>query len=187
MLPRLRRELSSLRSTVNPKFAFCNLLVCLLPCYALAGVRAELYRSAGCQLARGVTIQGPLVLLGAGPATRRLRVDRGSIIAPFVTFVLDARVAIGRNVSIGPSAAFHTATHNIGFGSRRMQLVTEAHPITIEDGAWIGAHSVVLPGVTVGQGSVVGAGSVVAESVPANVFVAGNPATVREHLPFGNR
>jgi len=159
----------------------------VLPKYALGGVRAGVYRWAGCQLAAGVTIQGPLILLGTGPATSRLRVDRGSIIAPFVTFVLDGPVTIGRNVSIGPNAAFHTATHNIGFGSRRMQLQTEAHPITIEDGAWIGAHTVVLPGVTIGYGSVVGAGSVVVEDVPANVFVAGNPATVREHLPFGNR
>jgi acetyltransferase-like isoleucine patch superfamily enzyme len=181
------RELVSLSGAVNPRFALCDLLVSLLPRYALGGVRAELYRLAGCQLAPAVTVQGPLVMLGAGPATQRLRVGSGCVIGPSATFVLDGEITIGQNVSIGPSAAFHTATHNIGFGSRRMQLLTHAYAITVEDGVWIGAHSLVMPGVTVGRGSVVSAGSVVTESVPANVLVAGNPATVRESLPFGNR
>jgi maltose O-acetyltransferase len=181
------RELASLKLAVNPRFALCDPLVSLLPRYALVRLRARIYRLAGCQLASAVTVQGPLVLLGGGPATKRLRVGSGSVIAPFVTFALDGEIAIGRNVAIGPSAAFHTAAHDIGFGSRRMQLLTEPHAITVEDGVWIGAHSIVLPGVTVGRGSVVSAGSVVTENVPANVLVAGNPATVRENLPFGNR
>ena len=51
-------------------------------------------------------------------------------------------------------------------------------PVRIEDGAWIGAGAIVLPGVTVGRKSVVGAGSVVTRDVPAFSVVAGNPARV---------
>ena len=43
---------------------------------------------------------------------------------------------------------------------------------------FIGAHSMVLPGVTIGDGCVVGAGSVVTRDVPDRTIVAGNPARV---------
>ena len=53
-----------------------------------------------------------------------------------------------------------------------------ARPVRIERNVWIGFDSCVLPGVTIGEGSVVGARSVVAEDVPPYVVVAGNPARV---------
>jgi acetyltransferase-like isoleucine patch superfamily enzyme len=43
---------------------------------------------------------------------------------------------------------------------------------------FIGAHSILMPGITVGDGSIVGAGSVVTRDVPAGVIVAGNPARI---------
>jgi serine acetyltransferase len=53
------------------------------------------------------------------------------------------------------------------------------------DHVTIGAHAVVLGGITVGHGSVVGANSVVTKDVPDNVVVAGSPARIIRHLlPF---
>ncbi len=43
---------------------------------------------------------------------------------------------------------------------------------------WIGANSVVLPGVTIGENSVIGAGSVVTKDIPSNVVAVGNPCRV---------
>lgn len=43
---------------------------------------------------------------------------------------------------------------------------------------FIGAHSLILPGVTIGDGSIVGAGSVVTRNVPPATIVAGNPAQI---------
>jgi maltose O-acetyltransferase len=159
----------------------------LLPDFALESVRAQLFRLGGCDVAPGVALQGPLRLMGKGPIAGRLHVGAGTIIAPRVTLGLDGDVVIGRNVSIGPGATLYTATHELGFGSRRMQLAVLARPIVVEDGVWIGMQSLILPGVTVGRGSVVSAGAVVTEDVPPNSLVAGNPATVRETLPFGSR
>jgi acetyltransferase-like isoleucine patch superfamily enzyme len=54
----------------------------------------------------------------------------------------------------------------------------EARPIHIERNVWIGFDTCVLPGVTIGEGSIVGARSVVTDSVPAFTIVGGNPARV---------
>jgi maltose O-acetyltransferase len=51
-------------------------------------------------------------------------------------------------------------------------------PVVVEDDVWIGARVIILPGVTIGTGSILGAGSVVAHSVPAYSVVVGNPGTV---------
>lgn len=159
----------------------------LLPPFSLESIRAQLYRLGGCDLAPRVALQGPLLLIGKGSIAARLHVGAGTIIAPRVTFGLDGDITLGRNVNIGPAATLYTATHALGFGSRRMQLAPLARPITVEDGVWIGMQSLIMPGVTLGRGCVVSARAVVTESVPPNSLVAGNPATVREILPFGNR
>lgn len=57
-----------------------------------------------------------------------------------------------------------------------------ARPIRIERNVWIGFDACVLPGVTIGEGSIVGARSVVTESVPSFTAVAGNPARVIRQL-----
>ncbi len=56
-------------------------------------------------------------------------------------------------------------------------------PVTIRDKAWVGARSILLKGVTVGEGAVVGAGSVVTRDVPDWTVVAGNPARVIRAVP----
>jgi acetyltransferase-like isoleucine patch superfamily enzyme len=57
-----------------------------------------------------------------------------------------------------------------------------AQPILVERNVWIGFDACVLPGVTIGEGSVVGAKSVVTQSVPPFTVVAGNPARVIRQL-----
>src|SRR5256885_1609916 len=54
-------------------------------------------------------------------------------------------------------------------------------------GSWIGLGGLILPGVTVGHGSIVAAGAVVDQDVPPNSHVAGNPAQVVATLPWGDR
>jgi acetyltransferase-like isoleucine patch superfamily enzyme len=56
-------------------------------------------------------------------------------------------------------------------------------PITLHDNVWVGFDVCILPGVTIGEGSVVGARSVVTADVPAYMVVAGNPARPIRALP----
>jgi len=52
----------------------------------------------------------------------------------------------------------------------------------VKSGASIGANATILPGVTIGEGSMVGAVAVVTKVVPAGVVVIGNPAKVMRRL-----
>ena len=61
---------------------------------------------------------------------------------------------------------------------RRPVTETPARRIRIGRNVWIGFDSCVLPGVSIGEGSIVGARSVVTKNVPAYTIVAGNPARV---------
>ena len=56
-------------------------------------------------------------------------------------------------------------------------------PIILKDNAWIGFNSIILKGVTIGEGAIVGAGSVVTKDVPDFTLVAGNPARIIKELP----
>ncbi len=51
-------------------------------------------------------------------------------------------------------------------------------PVRIGKYVWIGCHSIILPGVAIGDGAVIGAGSVVTRDVPSLAIVAGNPAHI---------
>ena len=66
-----------------------------------------------------------------------------------------------------------TGTHDIGDGENFRGWY---EPITIHDRAWLCTRSMVLAGVTIGEGAVVAAGAVVTKSVPAFDIVAGIPA-----------
>ena len=47
---------------------------------------------------------------------------------------------------------------------------------------WIGANSVVLPGVNIGDNSIIGAGSIVTKDIPPNVVAVGNPCRIMREV-----
>lgn len=93
---------------------------------------------------------------------------------------------IGNDVLIGSEAMiFDTAFHPLSMeGRRRAPMPTwrESDRVVVEDGAFIGARTIVLPGVRIGEGSVIGAGSIVTRGIPAGVLAAGNPCRVVRSL-----
>lgn len=68
------------------------------------------------------------------------------------------------------------------YGALWQQTESACAPIVIEDNVWIGARSVILKGVTIGEGSIVACDSVVTKDVPPFTIVAGNPARVVKHI-----
>jgi maltose O-acetyltransferase len=81
---------------------------------------------------------------------------------------------IGPGVAIGHEGLSLTSTHGMGHHTRRAGDVVAA-TVKINPGAWIGARAFLLPGVTIGKGTVI-ASSVVTKDVPANTLVGGVPA-----------
>lgn len=88
-------------------------------------------------------------------------------------------VEIGSNVIMGPGCIIHSANHKFDRTDIPIRLrgYIKAQ-VRIEDDCWLGANVIVLPGVTIGKGSVIGAGSVVTESIPPYSVAVGNPAKV---------
>ncbi|MBQ4511494.1 MAG: sugar O-acetyltransferase [Anaerolineaceae bacterium] len=93
------------------------------------------------------------------------------------TIIDTGMVRIGDNCQFAPNVGIYTAGHPVHPATRN-SLYEYGFDITIGDNVWIGANSVVLPGVTIGSNTVIGAGSVVNRSIPEWSVAAGNPCRV---------
>lgn len=91
---------------------------------------------------------------------------------------------IGNNVKIGGCVLItDTDAHPMDYMARRSSNEgTKSAPVVTEDDVWVGAHCIILKGVTIGARSVIGAGSVVTKSIPADCVAAGNPCRVIKNL-----
>ena len=94
-----------------------------------------------------------------------------------VCITASKQITIEDNVMIGANTKiWDTDFHPITYENRRMNERPQSSPVLIREGAFIGACSIILKGVTIGKHSVIGAGSVVTHSVPDGEVWAGNPA-----------
>jgi acetyltransferase-like isoleucine patch superfamily enzyme len=87
-------------------------------------------------------------------------------------------IHIGQNTIIGQHVSLIAANHSIGDTSPYRDLPWDENKtgVIINENAWIGAGSIILPGSKIGRNSVVAAGSVVTGSVPDNEIWSGVPA-----------
>jgi maltose O-acetyltransferase len=96
----------------------------------------------------------------------------------FNCVILDvAEVRIGDNCMISPQVGIYTATHPVN-ATERNNGREFAKPVTIGHNCWIGGHSTINPGVSLGDNVVVASGAVVTKNFGSNVIIGGNPAKV---------
>jgi len=79
-------------------------------------------------------------------------------------------VTIETGVQIGPHCDIHS----------KSTIDDASAPVAIREGARVGSHTTILPGVEVGSGAVVGSHSLVRQDVPADAFAAGVPAKIQK-------
>jgi maltose O-acetyltransferase len=107
-------------------------------------------------------------------------------------FLDAAEIRIGQNALIGPAVQLLTVSHPLRAADRIVPVesrapagppyVTHASPIRIGDNVWIGAGTIVLPGITVGDNVTIGAGSIVTSDIPADSLAFGQPCRVQRSL-----
>ena len=120
---------------------------------------------------------GNNVFIGAGTKIiGRVKIGNNVGMSSTRIWVHDS-VVVGDNVKIGACVLItDTDAHPMDYMARRTSNEgTKSAPIVIEDDVWVGAHSIILKGVTIGARSIIGAGSVVTKSIPADCVAAGNP------------
>lgn len=89
------------------------------------------------------------------------------------------QVKIGRHCLLGHHLRIVDRNEH---GIKQRDVAPPAAPVIIEDHVWIGAHTIILPGVCIGRNSAIGAGSVVTRDIPANCLAVGNPARVLRQI-----
>lgn len=104
-----------------------------------------------------------------------------------LTLVDDGHIFIGDWVQFGPNVTVVTAGHPVLPELRKEPFLQFNKDVHIEEGVWIGAGAVILPGVTIGKWSVIGAGSVVTKDIPAGVVAYGNPCRVAREISKRDR
>ncbi len=133
-----------------------------------SGLRVRLLRAFGARIGSGVVIKQEVNVkypwhLVVGDHTW---IGEGSWIDCLTT------VRLGSNVCVSQGAYLCTGNHD--WKDPRFGLVVS--PIQVNDGAWVGARSILTPGVVLGEGAIAAAGSIVTRDIPAFEIHAGNPA-----------
>jgi acetyltransferase-like isoleucine patch superfamily enzyme len=156
------------------RLSLIRFLLRVIPETRLFAVKAWLLRRAGAQVADGVRICSSATVFGSDALT----IGASTWIGHQVLIVVSAPVSIGADVDLAPRVFIGTGSHQIDADGARSAGAGISQPVVIEDGVWIGAGAIILPGVRIGRKAVVGAGALVRSDVPAGAIVAGVPAKI---------
>lgn len=153
----------SLVIDILPQAPFANNLKCFLMRQrgAIIGKRVKIWSGVWLDNYTGLHI-GDDVTIG-----------RGAI------FVTGGGVYIGDRTMIAHGSKIISVGHRIPDGRESMRFSgPDKSPIHISNDVWVCTQSVVLPGVTIGEGALIAAGAVVTKDVPAFAVVGGIPARI---------
>ena len=117
----------------------------------------------------------------------KIEINEGVCMSGCTLYAMDS-ITIGRNTDIGSGCKiidndFHPLPYSQRHPEEQLDKVKK-RPITVGEGCFIGANSIILKGTMLGNNVVVGAGSVVSGTFPDNVIIAGNPAKVIKNNEF---
>jgi maltose O-acetyltransferase len=141
--------------------------------------RVRLLRSTGIEIGHNVDFRSFCWIY-----SNRLRIGDDTFISYGCHIENREFVDIGARCRIANQVAIITSTHSFGPAEQRAgNLMPSA--VTIQDGCWIGARAILLPGITVGRGCVVGAGAVVTRDCAPDGIYLGVPARLARSFDDG--
>ena len=147
---------------------FTNVLFFLNPLNPVSFIKVFLLRIFGAEVGKGVNFK-PSVNI---KYPWRLKVGNYAWIGEKVWIDNLADIQIGDNSCISQGALLLTGNHNY----KKSRFDLNIAEIVLEDGVWIGAKSIVAPGVTCASHSVLVAGSMISSDMEEYTIYAGNPA-----------
>jgi acetyltransferase-like isoleucine patch superfamily enzyme len=133
-------------------------------------VRRRILQTVGHRFGPGARLWPGVLVIGS-----KLTLGREAFVNGGCFIDATGEVTLGDQVHLGPGVQILTTSHEIGPPDRRASTLTVA-PVSVGDGTWLGAGSILLPGTTVGAGCVIAAGAVVDGEVPPNTVHGGVPA-----------
>ena len=100
----------------------------------------------------------------------------------FGCVILDcAKVTIGKHTLLGPNVGLYAANHSTD-AEERINGGCYGKPISIGKKCWLGGDVKVVPGVSIGDGTIIGTGSIVTKDIPSGVIAVGNPCRVLREI-----
>lgn len=162
------------------KLFLYRLISCLLPETRCFPFKACLLRWCGAKIGRNVRINSSAHILGVGSLEIGDDVWIGNdvILMP----MSPARISIGSCVDIAPGVYLSTGSHLIDAEGSHSAGSGFNLDIVVGRGVWLGARSVVLPGVTIGEKSIIGAAALVTRDVPSRVIAYGVPSRIARSI-----
>ena len=147
---------------------------------------APALRNYGAQIGDDVRFRSPVVIhnseSAAGTYYRNLKVGTHCYFGRELFLDLQDKIVVEDHVTVSHRVTILTHT-DAGTSPLKDKIIpTSNAPVTIRNGAYVGANVTILQGVEIGQSSIVGAGAVVTRSVPAGSVVVGVPARVIKSL-----
>jgi putative colanic acid biosynthesis acetyltransferase WcaF len=154
---------------------FTNVFFFINPAFPFRSVKPFILRLFGARVGKGVIIH-PMVSI---KFPWKLIIGDHSWIGQRSWLDNVDILTIGNNVVISQGARIMPGGHNY----KKVRFTTFTEPVTLEDGSWVGAYSIVMNGVTMHSHSVLAAGSVATKDLEAYMIYQGNPARpVRERV-----
>lgn len=162
-----------------------NLLTIFLPETKFFAFKCWFLKQVGVKIGKNARICSSVRIIGDG----KLSIGDNCWVGPqtLISCSFPAEVKIGSNVDIAPKVYIGTGTHDVDMIGLHSAGKGVNSSIVIEDGVWICAGVMLLPGVIIGHKSIIAAGSVVTKNIPKFSLGVGNPCRIaRDYKTINN-
>ncbi len=159
------------------RYIFFSLWQYLFAMMVVSPLRVTLLRLFGAKIGKNTIIERIRLINLYRTGIGGITIGNNCFLGDGVTLDTAERIILEDDVTLSFDVMILTHT-NVGYKQHPVQqhIPSFVKPVRIKTGCFLGARSVILPGVIIGEGAAVAAGAVVTKNVPARTLVGGVPA-----------